>query len=487
MMVQNSNRLESLQTFYDYVENETSLYQVDVAGVPWYSVVRDRMNNSSLKTQPRATSAAVEAEREAHFLSVLPLLDNKFDYLFFSRSKMRGWAPDQVENPYFLEHCDWLTEQGIPFLILEMPEGDAGCDLKMIRSRYSHCTVPHDLLMSHVGSQLAPQIAATVAQYLNTVEALQNVPRLPSSFDPLVTELMNVYVSHAEFIPRTLVNQALAEHFQVKAVIGGMGSHLSAGARNRFSVVEVHHGYIGKAETLRGLHLPVKKYYERAFHLARYFNLVPSIHGEIHQDEPICRHENQLPYGMPDLRTWTPSETRLAALRERLGITDQKVVLILTSGWMNAAELSGALESIQTRFPDIKILLRPHPTYDLVERHSQYGAHVQLVPKEHKYDLFAISDIVITNRSSMVNEAGQFTDSVIVVTDDVYRSFVGRRALSAIYPFARVSSLIARDDLCDKLEKLASTHRRRGLPRCAHDYRSTLATLHQRILHASGL
>ena len=71
---------------------------------------------------------------------------------------------------------------------------------------------------------------------------------------------------------------------------------------------------------------------------------------------------------------------------------------------------------------------------------------------ENKYDLFSVSDVAISAKSSMVIEAHKFTDNIIVYPNNNSASTDDFESLNEQYPFAEIISLDNIYLLIDKLE-----------------------------------
>ncbi|NQS99275.1 MAG: tetratricopeptide repeat protein [candidate division Zixibacteria bacterium] len=473
--------LEQLKDFCAYVENHTGLYAIDFLGYPWYLVAKEALNNDISQSTAANFSPAHRTARQADFNSKLSLLNRTYDYAFHTKAKMRRKDKNEIENYLFSDIFNYLRERGKSFIIFEEASGE-DFDLKYLNAGFSDVTIPFEYLISAFKSSLNPATEQAVLQYRQLVEAVFKDVKVIPQFAELALLLKRKYIEMTGFVPQIILKTNILSRMNVKAIFGGMGTHLTAGLNNPYALVEVGHGYPGAFQPNPPPPKPPLREYQRLhFNLDHLYMLTPSPSGEIHKGEVICLEKNRFNYGMPEIRGYQPSKEKLDSLKEKYNLFNRQVIFIATNGFIDFDLFVKLINSIQVNFPQAKILLRPHPQYEDSTQHRYSGDSIALVKTENKYDLLSLADIVLSVPSSILVEALMFTDNIIAFTDDNYRSAESRDLLKKRYPFA---SVIPIENTIELIEKIGcfSAHPSKKLPH-QHpvDYKTELDKLFTRI------
>lgn len=454
------------QAFFDFLENETELYALDYLGYPWYWAGKFSIVDSCMERGERVTSTEVQDTLARDFVAKVPMLSEQYDYAFIVKSKMRGFDSSKVENPLFVEIFDYLKERNKSFIIFEQEEKDARCDLKYLSSKYAANTISYNLMHGLLQPPLAETINYHTAHYLdqlaklfcNRVSNLRFASRL-ERFEKGFHELSGL-------IGRVVVNQFLFEKMQIGALFGGMGSFVQAGLNNSYSIVEVGHSYFGRTLNVPPPHYPAMNYMKSHFKMEQCYHLALTADGVLHPGDDILNLEkNRFDFGMPALRTYPFSNQRVSEFRKKLDLEGKKVVLIATNGWVDYRRLESLVAELLAGDSDVRVLLRPHPSYENANQHTESSPAVKIVLNEDKNDLFSVADVVLTIPSSIAVEATPFTENIIVFPDLTTDNIFGRESLQARYPFAKIIPLTARKELVSTICDGFSNPRRRSNPK----------------------
>ena len=453
--------ITELQEFCQYIERDTRLFELDILGYPWYYVVKQSLWNSipdRIKSRP---SEADKCLRLSDFITKLQLLDQPVEYAFYVKAKMRRSDPEQVENLLFQDIFDYLSSEDRRFIIFEEPSG-VEYDTKYLRSRFGEVTIPAEYLFQTYKSIIQPLADEFKHQYIAAVELMFTRHNPQHSLARQIELLKQTYLQRSWQVPHILMMKMLSGRLGVKALIGGMGSHLSAGLDNRFAVVEVGHGYPG-ANRVITQDSPVCEYLRDHFDLENFYTLAPSPTDEIKEGELCCLTENIFNYGMPEVRAYRPSDDKLSRLQRKYDLSNHQAVLLTTSGWIDYAAFKELLKLLHSRLPQLKVLLRPHPAYDHDYRNviKEGGSYLHPVGGENLFDLFSVVNVVVSAPSSVAVEASQFTENIVVFTDNNYESpchserseesYDGLQRLSREYPFAKAISLRDTDRIVEQI------------------------------------
>ena len=351
--------------FCDYIENSTNLYALDYLGFPWYKTVKDNLNNTISLSRPISISEQHRNIREKDFLDKMSLLERTYDYVFIAKAKMRRKDLNNYENFLMYDVYDYLASKGEKFIILEEPSGEE-FDTKYLMSKYYEITVPIEFLVESWEVNDNYLLRYKQRDYLYLVD------KLFEGFSPSVKWIKYVdllrerYHHFAGEIPRILFWQTLINKIRAKALCGAMGTHFYPGLNNPFAMVEIAHGYPISSLAISPASTPLAEYDRTHFYLHRFFILVPSATRTIHNREGICLEKNRYYYGMPELRAYLKSSSRAKEIINKYDLNNRYVILIATTGWINYESFNRALRTISQRFPQAKILLRPHPNYEHV-------------------------------------------------------------------------------------------------------------------------
>ncbi len=441
--------IAELQEFCRYIENSTRLFEMDYLGYPWYYVVKQSLWNSIPGRAHMPSSDSDKALRLADFNAKLPLLGERFDYAFIVKSKMRRREPDQVENLLFKDIFDYLASEGRRFVIFEEPSGSE-YDTRYLKSGFCDVTLPLEHLLPAFKSSLQPLAGEVKGQWTRAVEQLFACHNPSVSPAQQIEPLRKAYLQRSWQTSHILLMKILLQNLGVKALIGGMGTHLSAGLDNRFAAVEVGHGYPG-ANRVIASDSPVCGYLRNHFPLQNFYTLAPSPTEESGIGELCCPAENLFNYGMPEVRAYRHSEVQHSRIRKRYDLFDHPAALIITSGWIDYSAFEELLREIRSRIPRLKLLLRPHPAYDhdYTKVVRDDGELLHLVGSENLFDLISIADVVVSVPSSVVVEASQFTENIIVLVDNNYTFPNDAQFWAREYPFAATLSIEDRDRIVE--------------------------------------
>ena len=272
---------------------------------------------------------------------------------------------NNYKNFLIYDVCDYLASKGERFLILEEPSGE-DFDTKYLKSKHNEVTVPIEFLVQSWEVNNSYLLRHKQRDYLYLVDKLFEGFSPSMKWIKCVDLLRERYHHFAGEIPRILFWQTLINKIRAKALCGAMGTHFYPGLNNPFAMVEIAHGYPISSLAISPASTPLAEYDRTHFYLHRFFILVPSATRTIHNREGICLEKNRYYYGMPELRAYLKSSSRAKEIINKYDLNNRYVILIATTGWINYESFNRALRTISQRFPQAKILLRPHPNYEHV-------------------------------------------------------------------------------------------------------------------------
>ena len=442
--------LNQLNRFCQFIEDETRLYSVDYLGYPWYKLAKDNLNNTMSFSKPMQSLEAVRRKRVEDYLVKRGLLEERWDYVFISKAKMRRNDESNMENLLFNEIYDYLNKRGLRFFIFEEPSGQE-YDLKYLKSKYAHLTIPLEFIINQP-KILANQYYKRCKDYfINLIHNFFKNPPEAGEWADYIGLLKEKYFLYANEIPKILFWQELLTAMKPKALIGGMGTHFSAGLNNRFAVVEVGHGFPGEFRAVEPFTEKALRFHREHFQLRKLFTLTPAPTAKLPQENGLYLEENRFNYGMPELRAHQAVAKTAPDLVKKYALSGNFIILAATTGWVDYSALRQVLTAVKSAFPDAVILLRPHPNYDRADTCDMFQNLAIPVEKEHKYDLFSTIHAFISAPSSMAVEAQAFTDNIIVYPPRFSNEPEEINTLQRCYPFAAIASLDNPEKIIDLL------------------------------------
>jgi len=427
---------EYLHQFADYIENKTNLFDLGDLGYPWYLASKEGFffNLGHVVQSPRKEEEKIIRHKD--FLKKVSVLNEEFDYIFFVKSKIR--RKDSGRNVLFSDLFDYLDEHNKKYLIVEESVGN-GFDLMYLDSpRYSK-TLPYEPLFAELGHLVNDVSVKANAQMQQNINQLFKSNHPETNQEKEFHELLhNDYLKRLWVIPHILFRQALCMNWKAKAVFGSMGSHMTMGFNNPFSVIEVAHAYYGNHRIMPPpSSARVYESLRKNYNLLSYFVLALSATKELYPEEPIAFDENRFHYGMPEFRAHEFKEENLQHLSSKYNFNSGPVIFFATAYTHDPAAIQNMLTSFVSEFPGCTILLRPHPMqghdYPIAEEYD----NIHYVENENKNDLLKLSDIVLTNAGSLVSEALVFTDNILMIMGKEESSERYSRELNEQYPWAK--------------------------------------------------
>lgn len=447
-------------------------------GFPWYYYARDTLFNSVMNPYPGPADPLEQSIIENDFTQKLSLLDRNYDYAFISRPNMRPLASHLAENSLMIEVMDYLVEKRRTFIVLEEKGTNSLLNLKYLKSRHAQVTVPYQPLLDLLTANNQKVIESCRRDFQTCLaELVDRNKEVPPEHEENRNRLIEIYRSLGNhLLPKILITKDLLKNLKVRAVFGGMGTAYYAGMNNDYCMVEVSHGYQGAFHSYTPCHVPVRKYYRKTLKIDHNYCLQSSPQREILPQPDLYPDENIFNFGLPGTRQYDFSVEHIDALRDKFGLRGKKVLLINTSGLIDYNLFSRLVDQLLQHFPDLVILLRPHPRYEMPQSHAGYSARVHRVDHEDKQDLFFLADAVIGTRSSMIIEASPFTDNIIVIShNSKFRH--SRELLQYKYSQAYAAPITAVEEIVDKLSEYFAKPSRKDFRKQPVDCRDTLSRM----------
>jgi len=430
-----SDDFKKWQAFLDFIENETRLYEIDFLGYPWYQSALEIANNNMFPLISYQTSTVIKEKRKKDFQEKISLLNSKYDHVFLLRAHQRRRDETQYENYFFHDLFLYLLDKNERFLIFEMPSNSDDYDAKYLQSQFADLIIPFEYLQNISHSFVAKTVIAQKKQeFHRIIEKMfyryNNAEKFNSGYIALLKE---TYLRLSNNIPNIVLLQKLLKQFSAKAFWGAMMTELLSGLNNKWSIIEIEHGFrpaadiYGKAET-------IAQYYKNHFNFNNYYLLSMS-HDKKHYR---ALKDNIYYYGMPELRYSGVSSEQQMNFVERHKIKDKKIFVIATSGTNANSELISLIRYLNDKIDNCVFLVRQHPFFDS-PLYIDDSDNIIFVNKENLFVLLSLADIVISAPSSIVEEASLFTDKIIVYgkSDPIYNVEV----YSQKYPWAKFVDL----------------------------------------------
>lgn len=414
------HEIDSLQTFFDLLECNTSYFKLKEFGVLWYALAKE--NTVSLQGRCTKTKANKEIQsiRSKHLAAKSELLHQPVDAILLTKAKMRGMEDGEFQNTYFFEIQKKLRAEGKKFLILEQASNSEHCDLKFIGCEDEAVTLPYEeLIEAYISSNsehYEEVLKSPVEEYNKIMQENSGID-FPDSLFPIATNFLDILQSVLiETTKHVLLLNELINSTKCKVVFGGMGMHYYPGVRGDVKVVHVEHGVHSAFLCTPEPHFPVQKFWNENLPMRNLYSLCTSQYDELFENEPYVPEENRFNAGIPAFRSHVFSESRVSELRAKFD--NKKIVLVLTTGRVSPQNLSNIILAIKDEHPDVQILLRPHPGYDCDKDYSEVRDLYVDVSKAKLYDLMQVADVVVSVPSSVVVEAMNFTNNIICITDN---------------------------------------------------------------------
>lgn len=455
---ENTQIIQHLSEYFHFVENHTQLFKVIHLGYPWYPVAKETINNSLVSATPVPFSEEQVKIRFKDFASKRKLLESQYDYAFRVKAKMRRADPEQNENNLFLDLMNFIRKKNQSFVIFEEPSGEP-YDLKYLKSKFSDVTLPFEFVFPLYKNSIIHISSKAMEAYIRSIDALFSDVQAHETFRDQMIMLKQTYHSLSQIIPGIVLFKMILQKAKIKALFGGMGTQFMAGLNNGFSVVEVEHGYhvpsLFVQRDFMGISDPLRAFFKAHLKMDQFFVLGLSAKGEMSNAYSLCFEENMFNYGMPETRAYQASSLRINALKEKYSLGNQPVLLFATTDSVDYQALNRLLDVINTRIPGVRILLRPHPSYE--EEKVMESDRCTLARGDNLYDLFQISDVVLSVSHSILVEASAFTDRLVAIPGKYSASQIDVAKIAELVPFAKVIRLQETEKYIEQIQALLNS------------------------------
>lgn len=464
------------QEFYDWFENNTRGFEIDLLGYPWYRAAKEIIDNSNIAETEKRSNQNIDQKRLEDFTQKVELLNKTFDLVFITRASMRSYDQNSVEYPDVYEVLKFAEQQGRSFLIIEYPERNEVTDLKYLSSEYASVTIPWEHLFNAFDKT---QMAPIQGHYKELVEKAFSNISCPPEFEERLAKLRNKLLEMNGRVSQLMVTQSVVAAVEAKATFGGMMTQHFAGLAGPHKNVELLHGCNGRWEYRELLHFPVNKYYQEKLRLDLHYALGQSGNSQIAKLD-LFPDENYFNFGLPSLRRYEQSEEREEAFKTKYSLHGKSIILIATTGWNDISLTHKLINEISTQIPNSAVIVRPHPRFDSHKNHEAYKGEVHFLPFEDKYDSISIADVVISAPSTFVIESSKFTDNVICHPNSVFPSR-GTRIVEANFPMAKAIHPTAIPQFIDTIKSMLKKPSRKRPQEHEVDYKAELSRLFKSI------
>ncbi len=441
----------------EHIEENTTLYEADHLGYPWYQAAIESINNSISKKITFPSSSNTLKIRAEDYKSKIKLLNTDIDYLFIVKSKQYRLFEGNPENYLFYDVLKHAQNNNKKFLIFDVPENSTKHDLCYLKSTFHEYTIPYECYQNDNSDHIKHKVIK-LNQYLK--ELFSSSKNKCKYNCEICNKIAQTYINMTDTV---VLNKLTIDNFlrdkNVSAVIGSMGTHFMPGLNNNYSIIEIGHGidYNNVTDVSRRIYTPnVRQYIENNFSVNQCYALMlnnPNFNKTV-IGPSLYPQKNIFRYGIPELRHHAFSTNRINSLKLRLDISNQLVLLIATSNGCDNDKILDLISHINNRLPNATILVRQHPTYDM-PLVSSHDLRYHIVTDDNLYDILFISDIVISPPSSLIHEASIFTDSTILYTRSIDYSNIDYNKL---YPCKYVTNINDTNNFVNNIQKAIENH-----------------------------